>query len=209
MPSTLEKTSVSLPLDAREQLFNGGEIGPITHIQVSTERITQLNGILFDLDPQNLLGGPLLPALSHEPEQFYEQCVQPWLANDPVLQHMEVRISGTGLHAILWLDPPIEFTDDGERKRWCSITKVRPGGITDRSVCARHYCDGPGAGQHQWQKWPASSPVEDRRKGSTDQRYRTTRADLCSPVQNSIPSSYRRRADVAMPVLRPGNTQGP
>ena len=118
-----DATAPVLPPDAREQLFNGGEVGPITHVQVSTERITQLNGILFDLDPQNLLSGPLLPALSHDPEQFYEQCVQPWLVNDPVLQHMEVRISGTGLHAILWLDPPIEFTDDDERKRWCSITK--------------------------------------------------------------------------------------
>jgi len=119
-----ESMSVSLPPNARQQLFNGGEVGPIEQIRVSTERIVRLNGILFDLDPQNLRGGPLLPALSPDPESFFEQCVQRWLANHPLLQHLEVRASGTGLHAILWLDPPVEFADDAERTRWCSIVKV-------------------------------------------------------------------------------------
>ena len=119
-----ETTPSVLPPDAREQLFNGGEVGPIAQIQVSTERITRLNGILFDIDPTNLREGPLLPALSQDPQAFYEQCVQRWLSNHPLLQHLEVLASGSGLHAILWLDPPVEFTDDVERKRWCSIVKV-------------------------------------------------------------------------------------
>jgi hypothetical protein len=37
--------------DIREQLFNEGLTGPITHVQVSTERIAKLRGILFDIDP--------------------------------------------------------------------------------------------------------------------------------------------------------------
>ena len=119
-----EATPLVLPLDAREQLFNGGAVGPIDHIQVSTERIARLNGILFDIDPTNLSEGPLLPGLSSDPQKFYEQCVQGWLARHPLLQRLEVRASGSGLHAILWLDPPVEFTDDGERKRWCSIVKI-------------------------------------------------------------------------------------
>jgi hypothetical protein len=41
-----------------------------------------------------------------------------------VLEHLEVRISGTGLHAILWFDPPVDFGDEAERTRWCSIVKV-------------------------------------------------------------------------------------
>ena len=115
---------VAPPPDSREQLFNGGEVGPIQHVQVSTERIVRLNGILFDIDPANLSEGPLVPALSQDPDEFYELCVQRWLANHRVLEHAEVRASGTGLHAILWLDPPVEFGDQAERTRWCSITKV-------------------------------------------------------------------------------------
>ena len=119
-----EPMQLAMPPDAREQLFNGGNIGLISHIQVSTERIAKLNGILFDIDPTNLRGGPLLPALGCDPDEFYEQCVQRWLSNHPLLQHLEVRVSGTGLHAILWLDPPVEFANDAERIRWCSIVKI-------------------------------------------------------------------------------------
>ena len=53
-----ETTPAELPPDAREQLFNGGEIGPFEHIQVSTARIVKLNGILFDIDPHNLRERP-------------------------------------------------------------------------------------------------------------------------------------------------------
>src|SRR5262245_25615845 len=70
-----------LLVDYREQLFNEGNVGPIDHIQVSTERIVRLNGILFDIDPQNLRESPLLPAVLQDPEQFYQAYVQRWLAN--------------------------------------------------------------------------------------------------------------------------------
>lgn len=63
-------------LDSREQLFNGGETGPIDHIQVSTERIVRLNAILFDIDPANLRSTPLVSDLSQNPDEFYERCVQ-------------------------------------------------------------------------------------------------------------------------------------
>jgi hypothetical protein len=116
-------TPTVLPPDARQALFNEGAIGPIEHIQVSTERIVRLNGILFDIDATNLSAGPLLPGLSSDCEEFYEHCVRRWL-NHPVLGQLEVRASGTGLHAILWLDPPVEFGDEAERIRWCSIVKV-------------------------------------------------------------------------------------
>jgi hypothetical protein len=119
-----ETTPPVLPPDAREQLYNGGAVGPIDHVQISTERVTKLNGILFDLDPQNLRKGPLLPAISNDVQEFYEHCVQRWLANHPLLQHLEVRASGTGIHAILWFDPTVEFATDAERKRWCSIAKI-------------------------------------------------------------------------------------
>jgi hypothetical protein len=122
--TVLEPLQLALPPDAREQLFNGGAVGPIAHIQVSTERIVKLNGILFDIDPANLREGSLLPVLCQEPQAFYEQCVQQWLANHPLLEHLEVRASGTGIHCILWLDPPVEFAEDADRKRWCSVVKI-------------------------------------------------------------------------------------
>jgi hypothetical protein len=117
-------TPTVLPPDARQAIFNEGAIGPIEHIQVSTERIVRLNGILFDIDPTNLSESPLLPGLSLDCKEFYDQCLRRWLSNHPVLEHLEVRASGTGLHAILWLDPPVDFGDEAERTRWCSIVKV-------------------------------------------------------------------------------------
>ena len=55
----------NLPPDTREQLFNGGETGPIGEIQVSAARIVSLNAALFDLDPSNLRQGPLVAGLAN------------------------------------------------------------------------------------------------------------------------------------------------
>ncbi|HEX3599855.1 MAG TPA: hypothetical protein VHU84_06905 [Lacipirellulaceae bacterium] len=119
-----DATPPASPTDTREALYNGAELGPIEHIQVSTERIVTLRGVLFDIDPSNLREGPLLPALWKDPEEFYDGRVQHWLTNHAVLANAEVRATGTGLHGILWLDPPVEFADDASRKRWCAITKI-------------------------------------------------------------------------------------
>jgi hypothetical protein len=112
------------PPDARKQLYNEGKIGLIQDVQVSTERIMKLNGILFDLDADKLKQGPLIPNRSLDPSQFYSDCVQPWQTRHPVLEQLEVRISGTGLHGILWLDESVEFADDAQRDRWCSIYTI-------------------------------------------------------------------------------------
>jgi hypothetical protein len=110
--------------DAREQLYNEGSVGPITQVQVSTERIANLNGILLDLDPGLLKQGPLIPNLPADPDQFLKQCVQQWLERHPVLEALELRMSGTGLHGILWLEPAVEFADDAERDRWCATVQI-------------------------------------------------------------------------------------
>ena len=65
-----------------------------------------------------------MPKLDHDPQQFYEHCVRHWLTRHPLLANLEVRASGTGLHAILWLQPALEFTDEAERTRWCSRVKI-------------------------------------------------------------------------------------
>lgn len=127
MESTLQSPRPSKSLagnDDREALFNSGEIGPIEHIQVSTERITQLRGILFDIDPKLLLSGPLTAAVPDDPQELYAAVVSPLLDRHPVLQKAEVRNSGTGLHVILQFDKPVEFNTGGERDRWNGIIKV-------------------------------------------------------------------------------------
>ena len=110
--------------DARKQLYNDGKVGAIEKIQVSTECIVKLNGVLLDLDPSLLKKGSLIPNFSADPDQFFEQCVRPWLTRHPVLDALEIRMSGTGLHGILWLDPVVEFVEDSERDRWCSIVQI-------------------------------------------------------------------------------------
>jgi hypothetical protein len=110
--------------DLRKQLFNDGLIGPIEKIQVPTECITQLNGILFDLDPKNYFSGALLEEFSEAPKAFYMQVARQWLARHPVLEKAEVRNSGTGVHGILWLNQPVKFENTGDRERWAGIIEV-------------------------------------------------------------------------------------
>jgi hypothetical protein len=110
--------------DLREQLFNEGEVGVIEEIQVSTERITAIRGILFDLDPQLYRTGPFTCGLSEDPEILYEHVIRLWLDRHPVLRNCEVRLSGTGLHAILWFENPVPLTTAGQRGRWAGIVKV-------------------------------------------------------------------------------------
>ena len=110
--------------DLRRQLFNQGKVGVIEAIQVSTERIVQLNGILFDIDPQTYVAGPLTQGISRDPGKFYNRILRTWLKRSPILTNCEVRVSGTGLHAILWIKPPVKFETTGDRQRWAGIVKV-------------------------------------------------------------------------------------
>ena len=111
-------------VDHREALYNDGAIGPIAHIQVSTDRIVQLRGILFDVDPGLYRTGPLLSSVPPDPRDFCDNVVGQWLARDTILSKAEVRNSGTGLHLILWFDAPVVFETDGERDRWAGVVQV-------------------------------------------------------------------------------------
>lgn len=57
IPIPASATDTTGPIDTREALFNDGAVGPIQRIQVSTERIVALRGILFDIDPDLLHQG--------------------------------------------------------------------------------------------------------------------------------------------------------
>lgn len=111
-------------VDLCKQLFNEAKVGPIERIQVSTERIVKLRGILFDIDPPIYRRGPLLKKPPKDPRVFYKRYLRKWLDRDPVLSKCEVRMSGTGLHAILWLGEPIELKTDADRERWAAKVEV-------------------------------------------------------------------------------------
>ncbi len=110
-------------IDLREQLWNEGLTGPAGSIQVPTERITRLRGILLDLDPGKLIAkNPWFPP-ADDPLQFLAN-IKPILQRHPLARHAEIRLSGTGLHGILRLDPPVELTSAAEQKWWASVVKA-------------------------------------------------------------------------------------
>ena len=111
-------------IDLRKQLFNAGKVGPIEAVQVSTDCIVQLKGILYDLDLAAYQAKPLIPGLSQNVDKFFRRVVRPWLDRHPVLKKAEVRATGTGLHALLWFDRPIKFDTAADRDRWAGIVKV-------------------------------------------------------------------------------------
>src|SRR5437667_10491464 len=111
---------ISANFDLREQLYNEQLVGPVTEIQHPTERVTTLHGILLGLDPGILRpGNPWFPP-DADPRQFHE-AIRPPLDRHPVVTHAEVRASGTGLHLIVWLDPPVELRSAAEQKYWAGI----------------------------------------------------------------------------------------
>ena len=110
-------------VDRREALWNEAVTGPAGLIQLPTERITRLRGILLDLDPKRLRPDNTLFPPADDPRQFYEN-IRPVLARHPLVRHAEVRASGTGLHAIVLLDPPVELTSAGEQKWWAKLVRA-------------------------------------------------------------------------------------
>lgn len=121
VPATTADTA---QLDWREQLFNEGLRGPINIVQLSRDRITKLNGILFDIDPKLFGTSAIIPYVPMDPAKFYAVVLKPWLSRHPVLAKAEVRCSGTGLHVILWFANPPEFDADAERQRWAIVVEV-------------------------------------------------------------------------------------
>ena len=119
-PASAETTNV----DLRETLFNSGAIGPIGSIQVSTERVVALRGIVFDIDPDLFLQGGLIAAIPQDAAEFYREIVKPMLDRHPVLKKAEVRMTGRGLHVILRFAKPVEFTKPGEQEEWAGIVEV-------------------------------------------------------------------------------------
>jgi hypothetical protein len=106
--------------DVREQLYNERKTGKVGEVQLPRERITRHLGILYDIDPRLYRpGNPLFPP-DDDPKRFYEK-IKPVLDRHPLARSAEVRMTGTGLHAIVRLDPPAELTSDAEQQRWDAV----------------------------------------------------------------------------------------
>jgi len=86
--------------------------------------ITSLYGIMIDLDPRlfrEQLTWPLSPS---DPISLYENLIHPMLLRDPVLRRAEVRLSGQGLHVIIWFKEHIQFETEASRERWSAMVQV-------------------------------------------------------------------------------------
>jgi hypothetical protein len=90
---------------------------------VPAERITTLHGILLDFDP--VLIDPENPYFrpDDDPRAFYSN-IRPVLDRHPLARNAEVRSSGSGLHVIIWLDPPVELGTTAEQKEWATIVRT-------------------------------------------------------------------------------------
>jgi hypothetical protein len=123
-PSTPIKPPQMRSVDLRRQLFNDRMIGPVEAVQLPAAMITQLWGILLDIDLQLFRQCAIPDGARNNPRVFYQEVARPWLQRDPALRDAEVVLSGQGLHIIIWLAAPVVFDDDGERQRWAGIVKA-------------------------------------------------------------------------------------
>jgi hypothetical protein len=109
--------------DLREQLYNRRECGSFADVQLPLERITTLHGFFFDLDPGLLRLGNLLFPPDDDPGRFFE-LVRPVLDRHPLARDAEVRASGTGLHVIMWIAPPVELGTAAAQARWAAYVRA-------------------------------------------------------------------------------------
>ena len=110
-------------MDLRESLYNDRAVGLITDIQLPAERITKLHGIMFDFDPKILVPGNSLFPPAETPEEFYAG-IKSILELHALARHAEVRVSGTGLHLLVRIQPAVELKSAADQQRSGKIVKV-------------------------------------------------------------------------------------
>jgi hypothetical protein len=92
-------------------------------VQLPLERITTLHAFFFDLDPGLYRpGNPLFPP-DNDPKRFFE-LVRLVLDRHPLARDAEVRATGTGLHAIVWLAPQVELGTAAAQARWAAYVRA-------------------------------------------------------------------------------------
>jgi hypothetical protein len=109
--------------DLREQLYNERKAGTFAEVQLPLERITTLHGFFFDLDPKLYRpGNPLFPP-GDDAKRFFD-LIRPVLDRHPLARDAEVRATGTGLHVIVWLNPPVELGTAAAQDQWSHFVGV-------------------------------------------------------------------------------------
>ena len=78
---------------------------------------------MMDLDPKLLRTDNGLFEPDADPDTFH-QGIRPVLDRHPLAAHGEVRVSGTGLHLLIWLDPPVELRTGEDQERWAKMVKA-------------------------------------------------------------------------------------
>jgi hypothetical protein len=106
--------------DLREQLVNEQRTGTFAEVQLSAERVSTLHGILFDLDPELYDPSNTLFRPDKDPKIFFQN-ITSLLDRHFLAGTAEVRASGTGLHVIVRLDPPVQLTSAAERRFWAGV----------------------------------------------------------------------------------------
>jgi hypothetical protein len=110
-------------VDARESLCNDRCAGPAYDVSLPRERITQLHGILLDLDPNLYRQGNSFFPPAEDPKTFYPSS-HAILDRHPLTRHAEVRCSGSGLHVLIWLQPAVELKTAADQERWEAIVRA-------------------------------------------------------------------------------------
>lgn len=115
------------PQDERQQTFNDGETGPVHSVSVYTDLVTRLNEIMLDVDPQYLRPSLYAGESGTAGERLFEQPLKGWLDRHPLLKDAEVRFTGTGVHVLPRLDPPVTFDGTNDRDRWAAVVRCVQG----------------------------------------------------------------------------------
>ncbi len=110
--------------DQREALFNSGAVGTFKDVMVQRHEVSQIRGILLEIDGECLRTGTIIDKLPADGFELYELHVRGWLVNHPLLSKAEVRFSGRGLHCILRFETPIEIKSDRRRELWDTLVKA-------------------------------------------------------------------------------------
>ncbi len=104
--------------DNRETLCNARITGHAQIIQYKLEEIVELRGVMVDVDPQYL--STTLPwghALG-DPRSLWIEHIQKGLAAIGLVEFIEARMSGTGLHLVIWFDMPVPLASQRDREIW-------------------------------------------------------------------------------------------
>lgn len=110
--------------DERETLCNSSLTGPANNIQYTLEEIVELRGVMVDVDPKYLSASLPWGLALVDPRRLWLGHVQNGLAAVGLLEFAEARLSGTGLHILIWFAEAVPLTSARDRQVWDARIRV-------------------------------------------------------------------------------------